>query len=372
MNKFILSGIAVGVAAALHATSALADISVGIAGPLTGQLAAYGEQYSQGAKKAIADINAAGGILGEQLVLEMGDDACDPKQAVNVANQLASKEVKFVAGHFCSGSSIPASKVYEEEGILQITPASTNPKFTEEGGWNVARVCGRDDAQGKVAGAFLAKMYAGKKVAIVDDKSAYGKGLADETRKAMNAAGLTEAISESINAGEKDYSALVSKLKDAGVEAVYFGGYHPEAGLILKQMGEQGLSARMVSGDSMNAAELWTIAGKAAENLIFTFAPEPRNFDTAKKVVDEFKASGYDPEGYTLYTYAAFQMYQQAATAVGSTDSQKIAEWLRAGNKMSTVLGDITLDAKGDLTDPKYVWYTFADGKYFEDAELNK
>jgi len=370
MKRYLLASIAVGFGAALTATTALADLVVGIAGPFTGQLAAYGEQYTQGAKKAVDDINAAGGINGEKLVLEMGDDACDPKQAVNVANQLASKGVKFVAGHFCSGSSIPASKVYEEEGILQITPASTNPKFTDEGGWNVARVCGRDDAQGKVAGAFLAKNYAGKKVAIVDDKSAYGKGLADETRKAMNAAGLTEALNESINAGEKDYSALVSKLKDAGVEAVYFGGYHPEAGLILKQMGEQGLKARMLSGDSMNAAELWTIAGEAATNLIFTFAPEPRNFESAKKVVDEFKAGGYDPEGYTLYTYAAFQMYKAGAEATKSTDSQKIAEWLRAGNAVPTVLGEIKLDSKGDLTDPKYVWYTFKDGKYFEDPSI--
>ena len=371
MKKYALSGIALGFAAVLSASTALADLIVATAGPITGQLAALGEQYTNGARKAVDDINKAGGILGEKLVLEIGDDACDPKQAVNVANQLASKGVQFVAGHLCSGSSIPAAKVYEEEGILQITPASTNPKLTDEGGWNVARVCGRDDAQGKVAGVFLAKQYAGKKVAIVDDKSAYGKGLADETRKAMNAAGLTEAVSESINAGEKDYSALVSKLKDAGVEAVYFGGYHPEAGLILKQMGEQGLNAKMVSGDSQNNVELWTIAGKAAENMIFTFAPEPRNYPSAKAIVEEFKAGGYDPEGYTLYSYAAFQMYQQAATATGGFDNKKIAEWLRAGNKMSTVLGDIVLDAKGDLTNASYVWYTFKDGNYFEDPTLN-
>jgi branched-chain amino acid transport system substrate-binding protein len=370
MKKFALSGLALGFAAMLSATSALADITVSTVGPISGQLAALGEQYSQGAKKAVADINAAGGINGEMMVLEIGDDACDPKQAVNVANQMASKGVKFVAGHLCSGSSIPASKVYEEEGILMISPASTNPKLTDEGGWNVARVCGRDDAQGRVAGAFIAKNFAGKKVAIVDDKSAYGKGLADETRKAMAAAGLTEVLSESINAGEKDYSALVSKLKDAGVEALYFGGYHPEAGLVLKQMGEQGLNAKMLSGDAMNSAELWTIAGKAAENLIFTFAPEPRNIPSAKAIVDEFKASGYDPEGYTLYTYAAFQMYQQAAAATQSTDSKKIAEWLRAGNKTTTVLGEITLDSKGDLTDPVYVWYTFKDGTYFEDPSI--
>ena len=370
MKKLLLTSVAIGFAAALSAGAALADLSVATVGPISGQLAALGEQYSQGAKKAVADINAAGGINGEKLVLEIGDDACDPKQAVNVANQMASKGVKFIAGHLCSGSSIPASKVYEEEGIMMITPASTNPKLTDEGGWNVARVCGRDDAQGKVAGAYIAKTFAGKKVAIVDDKSAYGKGLADETRKALNANGLKEVLNESINAGEKDYSALVSKLKDAGVDAVYFGGYHPEAGLILKQMSEQGLNSKMFSGDSMNNVELWTIAGPAAQNMFFTFAPEPRNIPEAKAIVDEFKKAGYDPEGYTLYTYAAFQMYKQAAEATKSLDNQKIAEWLRAGNTTKTVLGDITLDKKGDIVNPVYVWYNFKDGNYAEVPDM--
>ena len=190
MKKLILSGVALSFAAALNASTALADITIATVGPITGSLAALGEQYKRGAELAVADINAAGGINGEKLVLEIGDDACDPKQAVAVANQMASKGVKFVAGHLCSGSSIPASKVYEEEGILQISPASTNPTFTDEGGWNVARVCGRDDAQGAVAAAFIAKNYAGKKVAVIDDKSAYGKGLADVTRKELAAAGF--------------------------------------------------------------------------------------------------------------------------------------------------------------------------------------
>ncbi len=370
MKKIILSGIALGFAAALNATTALADITVATAGPITGQLAALGEQYKRGAEAAVRDINAAGGVLGEMLKLEIGDDACDPKQAVAVANQLASKGVQFVAGHLCSGSSIPASKVYEEEGILQITPASTNPKFTDEGGWNVHRVCGRDDAQGLVAGNFLAKTYAGKKVAIIDDKSAYGKGLADATTMSMKAAGLEPAMAESINPGEKDYSALVSKMKEAGIDAIYMGGYHPEGALILKQMREQGSAAQMVSGDAMNNVEFWTIAGEAAEGMIFTFAPEPRNFPEAKELVAKFKAEGYDPEGYTLYTYAAMQMYKQAAEGAASKDPQAIAKWLRAGNPMKTVLGELKLDAKGDLIGAKYVWYKFSKGNYAEDPSI--
>ena len=217
------------------ATHAVADIDVAFVGPITGQVTAIGEQGRQGAQRAVDDINAVGGISGERLNLEIGDGACDPKQAVSVAIQMASKDVKSVAGHMCSGASIPAAKVYGDEGILMITPASTNPRLTDDGGWNVARACGRDDAQGKVAGDYMAKAYAGKRIAIIDDKSAYGKGLADEARRAMNAGGLKEVLNESFNSGEKDFSALVSKLKDAGVAAIYYGGYHPEAGVILKQ-----------------------------------------------------------------------------------------------------------------------------------------
>ena len=286
MKKLILSGVALSFAAALNASTALADITIATVGPITGSLAALGEQYKRGAEMAVADINAAGGINGEKLVLEIGDDACDPKQAVAVANQMASKGVKFVAGHLCSGSSIPASKVYEEEGILMISPASTNPTLTDEGGWNVHRVCGRDDAQGAVAAAFIAKNFAGKKVAVIDDKSAYGKGLADVTRKELAAANFEVALSESFTAGEKDYTALVSKMKDAGVEAVYIGGYHPEEGVIARQMAEQGLKAQIISGDSMNNIEFWTIAGTAGEGLIFTFAPEPRNIPAAKAAIE--------------------------------------------------------------------------------------
>jgi branched-chain amino acid transport system substrate-binding protein len=367
MKKLLLSGVALGFAAALSVSAAWADISIGVAGPISGQYASFGEQLKRGAEKAVADLNKAGGVNGEQIVLEVGDDACDPKQAVAVANQMVSKGIKFMAGHFCSGSSIPASKVYEEEGILQITPASTNPKFTDEGGWNVARVCGRDDAQGIVAGNFIAKNFGDKKIAIIDDKSAYGKGLADETRKALNAAGVKETMNESYTAGEKDYTALVSKMKDAGIEVVYVGGYHTEGGLILRQMRDQGSTAQMISGDAFNTEEFWTITGPAGEGMMFTFAPEPRNFPSAKAIVEEFKAGGYDPEGYTLYAYAAIQAWAQAVKATGGTDAKKISEWLRAGNPVETVLGTISLNEKGDIKDAKYVWYVWKDGKYAED-----
>ena len=168
---------------------------VAVVGPITGQYASFGAQMKNGGEMAVADINAAGGVLGKKLDLSIGDDACDPKQAVAVANQMTGSRVKLVAGHYCSGSSIPASKVYAESDMVQISPASTNPTFTDErAGPNIYRVCGRDDQQGGVAGKYLAANFAGKNIAFIDDKTAYGKGLAEETKKAMNTAGKQAAM----------------------------------------------------------------------------------------------------------------------------------------------------------------------------------
>ncbi len=283
----VISVIAV---AALCAPAAAAEIRIATAGPMTGAYAWFGEQYLRGAGLAVEDLNAKGGVLGQRVGLEVGDDACDPKQAVAVANQLVGKGVKFVAGHFCSGSSIPASKVYSEEGIIQISPASTNPKLTDErAGPGIFRVCGRDDQQGQVAGAFLAKNFKDKNVAIIHDKSAYGKGLADETKKYMNQAGKQEKLYEAYTAGEKDYTALVSRLKSEAVDVVYVGGYHTEAGLILRQMRDQGMKTLLVSGDALVTDEFWSITGPAGEGTLMTFSPDPRKNPEAAPVVEAFR-----------------------------------------------------------------------------------
>ncbi len=349
--------------AAFAGHAARADIIIATAGPMTGQYASFGEQMKRGAEMAVADINAAGGVMGQMVKLEIGDDACDPKQAVAVANKFASEGVKFVAGHFCSGSSIPASQVYQEENILQISPASTNPKLTDEGGPNVFRVCGRDDQQGIVAGNFLADKYSGKKVAILHDKTAYGKGLADETKKQLNQRGFKEAMYEAYTAGEKDYSALVSKMKGSGVDVFYLGGYHTEAGLMIRQAREQGYNVQLVSGDALVTDEFWKITGPAGEGTIMTFSPDPRKNPAAAPIVKKFRDGGYEPEGYTLYTYGAIQAWKQAVEKAGSTDTKKVIDALHA-NQFETVLGKIGFDKKGDVTAPGYVFYVWKNGNY--------
>ncbi len=364
--KTLRSPLVLAVAGALTlfgASTAVADILIAVAGPMTGQYASFGEQMKRGAELAVQDLNAKGGVMGQKLQLTVGDDACDPKQAVAVANKFATQKVKFVAGHFCSGSSIPASDVYKEENIIQISPASTNPQLTERGLKNVFRTCGRDDQQGIVAGNFLADKYKGKKIAVIHDKTTYGKGLADETKKQLNKRGVNEAMYEAYTAGEKDYSAIVSKMKAAGIDIIYVGGYHTEAGLIIRQAREQGYNALLVSGDALVTDEYWKITGKAGEGTLMTFSPDPRKNPVAKAVVESFRKTGYEPEGYTLYTYGTVQAWAQAVTKAKSLDPKQVIDALHK-NQFDTVLGKIGFDGKGDVTAPGYVFYIWKDGKY--------
>lgn len=333
---------------------------------MTGSNAAAGDQMKIGATQAVADLNARGGVLGRQLALSIEDDACDPRQAVSVANKLAGQRVAFVAGHYCSGSSIPASKVYGEEGVLQISPASTNPKYTDEGGWNTFRVCGRDDQQGMVAGGYIARSMKDKRVAVLHDNSAYGKGLADETKKAMNAAGKQETLYSAYTPGERDYSAIVSRMKQERIEVIYVGGYYTEAGLIIRQAKEQGLNATLIGGDALVTNEFWSITGAAGEGSLMTFSSDPRKRATAAQVVQRFRARNVDPEGYVLYTYGAMQIWAAAAEKAKTVDARKVADALKRQGPWNSVLGQTSFTPKGDVTVPDYVFYVWRNGTYAE------
>ena len=230
---------------------AQADITIGVAGPFTGPNATYGAQYWKGATQAAADINAAGGIKGEKIVLVQGDDACEPKQAVAVANRLVDEEkVSAVVGHFCSSSTMPSSEVYDEAGVLTITPGSTNPQITERGMQNMFRMCGRDDQQGVVAANYILDVLKAKKVAVIHDKDTYGQGLADAMRAALEKRGVKEVLYEGLSRGEKDFNALVTKVGALKPDVVYFGGCHPEAGPLIRQMREQGVDCLLYTSPS--------------------------------------------------------------------------------------------------------------------------
>lgn len=361
--------LALAVAAALGASSIVqADIKIGVAGPMTGANASFGEQYMKGAQAAADAINKTGGVNGEQIVLVAGDDACEPKQAVAIANRLADQDkVAGVVGHFCSSSTVPASEVYADAGVLMITPGSTNPTVTERGLPAVFRMCGRDDQQGIVAGDYIVDVLKGKKVAVINDKDTYGKGLADATSAQLTKRGVKPILEEGLTRGEKDFSALVTKIRSVNADVVYFGGLHPEAGPLVRQMREQGLKdVTFMSDDGIVTDELVTTAGgpQYVDGVYMTFGADPRLLPDSKAVVDEFRKSGYEPEGYTLYAYASLQALAAGFNGAKSNKGEDAAKWLKA-NPVKTVMGEKSWDSKGDLKVSDYVVYQWdAAGKY--------
>jgi branched-chain amino acid transport system substrate-binding protein len=340
-----------------------------VAGPHTGANAAFGEQQWKGAAKAIEEINAKGGLLGKKLEIVKADDACEPKQAVAVANRAVDQDkVIAVVGHFCSSSTIPASEVYNDADVLMITPASTNPAVTDRGLPTVMRMCGRDDQQGSIAAEFIANKLKAKNPAIIHDKDTYGKGLADSAKARLEQLGIKASLYEGLTRGEKDFNALVTKIKSTKADAVYFGGLHSEAGLLVNQMRNQGLNIPFVSGDGIVSEDFVTSAGgkKYSEGVYMTFGADPRNLPETKTIVDSFKKEGYEPEGYTLYSYSAIQAIGQAVEGTKSTKGKVLADWLRK-NGAKTIMGTKTWDTKGDLKVADYVMYQWdKNGKHHE------
>ena len=362
--------VALAVAAALGVSAfAQADVKIGVAGPMTGDNAEFGEQYMKGAQAAADAVNAAGGVNGEKIVLVKGDDACEPKQAVTVAKDLTNQKVAGVVGHFCSSSTIPASEIYDEAGIIAITPGSTNPQVTERGLGAMFRMCGRDDQQGIVAGDYIVDVLKGKKVAVIHDKDTYGQGLADATKAQLIKRGVTPVIYEGLTRGEKDFSALVTKIRAAGADVVYFGGLHPEAGPLVKQLRTEGLKdVKFMSDDGIVTDELVTTAGgpQYVDGVLMTFGADPRLLPDSKAVVEQFRKAGTEPEGYTLYAYASVQALAAGFNGAKSNKGEDAAKWLKS-HSVKTVMGEKTWDAKGDLKVSDYVVYQWdKDGKYHQ------
>ncbi|MEZ4742115.1 MAG: branched-chain amino acid ABC transporter substrate-binding protein [Bdellovibrionota bacterium] len=375
LAKFLTTSIlGVAIVAPAYADKAK-EIKIGIAGPHSGAYAAFGEQLWRGTKKAADDINKAGGIDGIKIKLVKADDACEPKQAVSVANRLVDLDkVQAVVGHFCSSSTIPSSNVYDEAGVLMITPASTNPKVTERKMQTILRTCGRDDQQGVVAANYIVNQLKAKKVVVVHDKDTYGRGLADAMMAQLHKLGKKEVLYEGLTRGEKDFNALVTKIKSTKADVVYFGGLHTEAGPLLRQMREQGLKAKFVSGDGIASTDFVTTAGgnKFVDGAFMTFGADPRKLPYGKKVVEEFRKEKYEPESYTLYAYATIQAIAAAVKGTGGkTDGVALAKWLKA-HTVPTVMGEKAWDDKGDLKVSDYVMYKWSpNGKYSEVSALS-
>jgi branched-chain amino acid transport system substrate-binding protein len=358
-----LSAVAILLAAALSATVVRAEVLIGVAGPMTGKEAWFGGQMERGAALAVAGLNAKGGVLGQQVRLITADDFCDPEQAVAAARKLVSDGVIFVVGHYCSGASIPASEIYHAAGVLQISPSSSNPMLTELGRANVFRVQNRDDAVGVAVGNYLADHWPDKNIAILHDNTAFGKYIAEEAKKQLNRRGRSEAIYQAYVPGQNNYGAEIDQLQAADVAVAFIGGYHTEIGLMARLARDRGYPVQLIAGTNMGTEDFGLIAGPAAEGTIFTDHADPRGRAEAGPVVERFRASGFEPEGDTLYAYGAVQAWAQAAAKAGSLELQAMIAALRE-HKFDTVLGPIDFDEKGDLTVQSPAWYVWRGGTY--------
>jgi branched-chain amino acid transport system substrate-binding protein len=351
--------------AVLCARAATAEIRIGVATAMTGPYAWFGEQYERAAELAVGDLNAKGGVLGQSVELIIGDDFCDRDQAVALARKLISDGVVFVAGHLCSHSSIAAAKVYEEANILMISPSSASARLTDEGGPNVFRVCGRDDRQGAMVGDYMAERWAGKEIAILDDGTVWGSGTANAVRRRLHERAVPVAVDEAFTPGQAEYSPLVSKMQAAGVDILFLGGYHREAGLILRQAHDRGYDLHLVANSAMALGDFPLIAGPALAGTVMTGQADVRENPGAAEVVARFRAQDFEPIGHTMNAYATVQVWAQAAEAAGSLDLDAVLKTMHS-RQFDTVLGKIGFDEKGDVTgfDP-WQWFVWqADGTY--------
>jgi branched-chain amino acid transport system substrate-binding protein len=339
------------------------SLKIGIAGPVTGPVAQYGDMQKIGAMMAIRQINEAGGINGQTLEGIIYDDACDPKQAVAVANRIVNDDIRHVIGHLCSSSTEPASDIYEEEGVLMITAASTSPSITEKGYELIFRTIGLDSLQGSLAAAHIRDHVKPERLAVIHDKQQYGEGLATTVKDLLAADGIEAEMFEGVTPGDKDFSALIAKLKRNNIDFVYYGGYHPELGLILRQSREKGFDVPFMGPEGVVNSDLAAIAGEAMEGVLAT---APKSFDQNPEnaaLTEAFKARNEDPSGpFVFPAYAAIQVMTDAIKATGETDPYALAEYLRA-NRFDTTIGEIGFDARGDLTESTFMVYRLhADG----------
>jgi branched-chain amino acid transport system substrate-binding protein len=363
--KRLVARLTVALAAAFGtAALAQAEILIGLPAPYTGPNAWMGEGIERGAELAVVDLNAAGGILGQPARLIKVDDYCEGEQAVAAANKLVADGVDVVIGHQCSGAAIPASKVYAGAGVLMMTPNATNPLVTEQGFKNVFRFCGRDDLQGSMASAYLADRWVGKNIAILHDGQAYGQGLAEEVKKALDARGVSVAIFEGITPGLVDYFDEIDKIGAANIDVVYYGGYSPEAGVLIRGLRDRGDDLQLVAGDGINSEDFGLTAGRASDGTMFTSTLDLRDFPQAAALVARLRSENYQPIAPTFLAYGAMQAWAAAVEKAGTLELEAVIEALRT-NEFDTIYGQIGFDGKGDVYGYQpFAWYVWQDGDY--------
>ncbi|MBU3578207.1 branched-chain amino acid ABC transporter substrate-binding protein [Polynucleobacter sp. UK-Kesae-W10] len=343
------------------------EVKIGHVAPLTGPIAHLGKDNENGARLALEEINKAGlTIDGKKVVLTLvpEDDAEDPKTATQVAQKLVDAKVVGVVGHLNSGTSIPASKIYSDAGITQISPSSTNPDYTKQGFKTTYRLVATDAQQGPALGNYVAKTLNAKTVAIIDDSSQYGKGLADEFEKTVKAAGVKVVTREASNNKATDFKAILTKVKGSKPDVIMYGGMDATGGPLVKQAAELGIKAKVVGGDGMCTEKLAELAGDAVVNVTCSEAGKAlskmaQGADFQKRYKERFNA---DVQIYAPFTYDAVYVLVDAMKRANSTDPAKILV-VMPDTKMNGLIGNIAFDNKGDMKEGVITLYDFKDKK---------
>lgn len=357
------------------------QIRIGVAGPLTGEQAKAGQDVLHGVQLAVSEWNARGGVLGKRIVIIAGDDRADEKEAYIVAEKLANQGICGVVGHYNSHCSIAGSRIYNQRMLPQISPSSTNPKYTEQGFANVFRTCGRDDQQGQVAADFAIKNLNIRKVAIFSDGTTYGRGLAEEFKKyivaamstkdaprAKTAAPAIELVAEGelqpVREGQAPgYDAVIDPLISSQPDLVYFGGSYPEGAVLVRKMKERKLKGAFMAGDAIANSVFLKTGGIATEGAYFTFGPAVEDMPQAGRFSGAFKARYGEIGPYSVYAYDAAQVLLQAIEKAGLTSGDSLVSVLHS-QKFSGAMGELEFDQKGDIKASPYVVWRVKGGEF--------
>ena len=356
----VLAALGLAAGLAVSAGAQAQSIKIAVVGPTTGPVTQYGAMVREGVDTAVERINAAGGIDGKKLETVVIDDGCEPKQGPVAANRVVNDEIGFVVGHVCSGATIAAADVYNNEGVVMVTPSATSPALTDGKNYEfIFRTIGRDDQQGPAAAKFVLEKIKPKTVAVLHDKQSYGQGIATAVRDNLEKGGVKVVMFEGINAGDSDYSAVITKLKSNNVDFVYYGGYHPEMGLLLRQAHEQGVNAKFMGPEGVGNPDINAIAGDAVEGMLLTLPADFTQNPANAEIVKAFEAKKRNAGGaFQLTAYAATQVIAEGIKGAGSTDPTKVAEYLHA-NSFDTPIGKTSWNKQGDLNDFEFQVFTW-------------
>jgi branched-chain amino acid transport system substrate-binding protein len=333
-----------------------------VAGPMSGQNAAFGEQMQAGVQAAVDLINSKGGLNGELLSVAVADDGCDARRAVAAAQGFVAKDVRFVVGHFCSGATLAAAEIYGKADIVVMSPTASNSKVTESGHWNVLRLAARDDGQAVAFQALAQRELAGEKIAVVSDGTALLAGIADK---------VSAALRIKIAPGGKAFPDAVQAIRDSGATAVYLACGGAEAGTLAGDLKDAGLTLKIFGPDSLLVDAFWERSGEAGEGARASFPADPATVPQAQSLVARLRAANIPAEGATIASYAAVEIFVAAAKSGAANDGKALARALKSGATYASVLGTISFDGKGDVNPQQFDWYRWSLGSYAREQALN-